>query len=219
VRYRRLRAAAVLAAALAASGGILAVTQTAATAAVRCTDQFEGVDRVSTRVGNAGFDGPVLKNLEVVSTLGGNDMVSVELGTVRVTVCLGDGDDTFEGAAPGATRPAPASQFSVDGGPGSDGIEGGDGNDRISGGDGADMIVGEDGGDIVIGGAGNDDLHGGKGNDNVTGDSGDDYLFGDEGDDRLSGGDGDNVIDGGPGTDTCIGPGTFINCEIVQERP
>ncbi|WP_158647607.1 calcium-binding protein [Actinoplanes sp. ATCC 53533] len=216
MRHVRIRAAAVLVAALAASGGILAATQPAA-AAVMCQDWVLGAARVATYVGNTGFDGPVVSNGAVVNTLAGNDMVSVETGATRVVVCLGEGDDTFEGVAPGATRPTAGSLFSVEGGPGSDGIEGGDGFDILVGEDGADMIAGEAGPDRIMGGNGNDDLYGGDGNDTIYAGSGDDYLFGDAGDDILMSDGGDDVLDGGPGTDSCVGPGTFVNCETIRE--
>jgi Ca2+-binding RTX toxin-like protein len=44
-------------------------------------------------------------------------------------------------------------------------------------------------------------------------------MYGGDGDDYLDGGPGSDGLDGGPGTDTCISPGTYMNCENVQYSP
>lgn len=211
---RKLRAqlAALLGAVLVTSGSLL-VGSTPAAAAETCHDYVTQTNRVATYVGRDGFDGRGGAQDEVLSTLGGSDTVGANPGVTRLTVCLGTGDDWFYSATGQPPVPAPGSSFSINGGPGSDGIQGGNGNDIIVDESGADVIYGEGGDDMILGGDGGDDIYGGAGNDTIASGPGDDYVFGDAGDDTLIGGDDGDVVDGGPGIDTCIGEGQFVNCE------
>jgi hypothetical protein len=85
-------------------------------------------------------------------------------------------------------------------GAGVDFATGGDGDDRIAGGDDGDTLVGGDGDDLLLGG------------------DGDDALGGGDGDDVVDGGAGANALDGATGFDSCIGPGTQLDCETTLLR-
>ncbi|HAA52172.1 MAG TPA: hypothetical protein DCE43_20815 [Planctomycetaceae bacterium] len=121
---------------------------------------------------------------------GGNDTLTandVSIGTVRILLDGGDGDDTISGSA------------------GDDSLYGGDGADLISGENGDDTVEAGLGDDLVYGNGGNDQIDGGDGNDTIEGNTGNDHLTGDFGDDSLTGGNDDDSLDGGAGDDKLNG--------------
>ena len=113
----------------------------------------------------------------------------------RITVDLGDGDDTFE--APGFSLPVV-----VHGGPGNDRLNGGNASDTLTGDAGDDELHGNDGDDPLDGGDGRDTIAGGTGSDLVTGDGGADVLLGGAGTDDLHGDAEDFGLHGNDGDDT-----------------
>lgn len=135
----------------------------------------------------------------VVSTLGGNDKVTVGSGLRNVSggfmsvwIDAGQGTDVVVGGDGNDT---------ILGGDGRDKLRGGRGDDSIDGGTGDDRADGDDGNDTLLGGTGRDELRGGRGNDSLYGGSDDDRLFGDDGDDDLDGELGDDRLTGGRGND------------------
>lgn len=90
---------------------------------------------------------------------GGDDQVHTQNGTIRGTISLGDGNDTFDGSTladtvMGGLNNDTLNGFggndSLDGGDGSDVIDGGTGDDTMTGGDGDDWYVVDSAGDFVI---------------------------------------------------------------------
>ncbi len=123
----------------------------------------------------------------------GNDLIDAtgaDLGSVRLLIEGGGGNDTIAGSV---------GEDTIDGGEGADSIVGGDATDRIHGGDGDDTIDGQAGDDSISGAVGGDSLIGGDGNDTLDGGDGADSLDGSDGDDSLLGGPGDDLISGGAG--------------------
>ena len=147
----------------------------------------------------------------------GNDLLDAtgaNIGSVRLTLNGGAGNDTINGSNGGDTIigglgndliTGLAGDDTIFGGFGNDVIGGGLGNDSIDGGDGADSINGQQGNDSVTGGNGNDTLLGADGNDTLKGEVGDDSLNGLAGDDSLEGGVGMDALVGGIGNDTLDG--------------
>jgi hypothetical protein len=145
---------------------------------------------------NAVFTGV---NSIVVSTLGGNDRVTVGSGLTRaagglmgVTVDAGQGTDVVVGGDGSDTIFGGDGRDTIRGGRGNDNLDGGTGDDRVDGDDGNDACLGGIGRDDVRGGRGDDTLYGGRDNDRLSGEDGDDDLDGEEGDDRLAGGRGND---------------------------
>ncbi len=122
-------------------------------------------------------------HMTVVSTLGGNDIVT---GGYRATICSGAGPDRV------IPELGPAQVYS---GPGNDlvrlsdlgtrGVNGGPGDDRIYGGKRPDRLLGADGNDLILGGGRDDRIFGGPGRDRLYGQGGRDWLFGGPGSDLL----------------------------------
>lgn len=139
-------------------------------------------------------------NSVVISTLGGNDKVTIGSGLknvsgtgfLAVTVDAGSGKDTVNGGDGSDT---------ILGGLGKDVLKGGKGNDNIDGGGDDDKVFGDDGDDVCLGGSGRDEVRGGRNNDSLYGGGDDDKLFGDDGDDDLDGDLGDDKLNGGRGND------------------
>lgn len=189
----------------------------------RNTDVFRGRD-VSEVVNSLGGD-------DTITTAGGNDLVWVGTGAVRVST--GAGDDFAGGQGNRATR--------VSLGDGDDGggfdvaavVSGGDGDDyfrtylpgsRLEGGPGSDTVQGGYGRDKksgvvidlttqtahVIGARALWDLGsienalGSQYDDVIYGTSGDNVLRGLEGDDRIEGRGGNDTLDGGRGDNTIV---------------
>ncbi len=135
----------------------------------------------------------------VISSLGGNDNVSIGSGIrnragglMAVTIDAGQGTDVVVGGDGDDTIFGNDGRDTLRGGRGNDSIDGGTGDDRVDGDDGNDACLGGIGRDDVRGGRGNDTLYGGRDNDRLAGDDGDDDLDGEEGDDRLTGGRGND---------------------------
>src|SRR3989344_5418936 len=103
---------------------------------------FEGVDRISSGVGNDC----------IVTSGGGNDKVTTGVGNDVVVTTDGDDD--------------------INSGVGNDSASAGGGNDKVVGGTGNDIVDGEEGDDDLAGGVGNDNLVGGLGVDKVNGNIG-----------------------------------------------
>jgi Ca2+-binding RTX toxin-like protein len=105
-----------------------------------------------------------------ISTLGGNDNVTLTGLTIPTRVDAGDGDDRVN--ATGVTAPVTllggAGNDALTGGLGNDLLDGGDGNDVLNGGPGANTLLGGDGSDILFAGSGADLLDGGAGDDFVN---------------------------------------------------
>ncbi|HWH93484.1 MAG TPA: hypothetical protein VNT03_06455 [Baekduia sp.] len=123
----------------------------------------------------------------------------------RVTVSLGDGDDSFNRSG------IESILATVDGGDGADWMRGtnalddfrgGPGNDRLETYKGNDTIDGGDGDDKIDAGAGADTINGGAGNDTISPDN-----FFDPSPD---------VVDGGPGTDSIESDYTDPGNPVVQ---
>ena len=158
---------------------------------------------------------------DVIKTFAGSDQVrgdadfAGEPGGARDFICLGDGNDTADGAA-GSDR--------VRGGPGNDTLDGDNfpspRSDKLFGDAGDDTFTGGQGDDVIRGGTGNDTVDNGAGTtvnqgaDNVRAGSGDDTI------NEVSDGSIDTV-DGGPGEDTCIlDPADRArSCEIRTTTP
>jgi len=112
----------------------------------------------------------------VMQTQSGDDTITINdltgTGIRNVTADGGDGNDTLNGSATGAT-------LLLIGGAGNDVLTGGRGNDTLDGGDGNDILSGGKGLDVLNGGAGNDTL-----DDGVT-DGKQDILIGGSGADTF----------------------------------
>jgi len=165
--------------------------------------------------GNNGDDTLTIGNIENVGLLfltvdggAGDDVISAAnspIGSARLVLSGGDGDDTITGSSGAETINGDADNDSLLGGDGNDVINGGDGVDRMNGDAGDDTVDGGAGNDIVNGGTGNDSLLGGADQDSLDGQDGDDTLLGGFGDDNLLGNRGDDSLLGGLGLDTLIG--------------
>ncbi len=153
---------------------------------------FEGVDKISSGVGNDC----------VITTGGGNDKVSSGVG--NDIVFTADGNDDIS---------AGVGNDIISAGSGNNKISGGVGNDQVTTGNGNDDINLGVGSDSASAGGGNDKVVGGTGNDVVDGQDGDDNLAGGVGNDNLTGGTGVDKANGQTGTDTCDAE-TEISCEI-----
>jgi Ca2+-binding RTX toxin-like protein len=140
----------------------------------------------------------------------GNDTIDATnalLGSVRLLIDGGTGDDVITGSADADTIQGGDGDDFVAAGTGADTIDGGAGDDNLNGMLGNDSITGGVGNDIVAGSDGNDSLEGGFGNDTVSGGNGKDTLRGGFGDDSLSGDIGNDLIHGETGRDTLVGGG------------
>lgn len=161
------------------------------------SDVFDGGNGLDTALVNGGAAGEVF----TVSANGdrvdfertGPAPFSIDIGTTeRLTVNMGDGDDSFTETG----NLASLINVTVDGGAGNDTINGGNGNDTLLGGSGNDTFSAGDGNDLVVGGQGSDTAVLGAGND----------VF------RWDQGDGSDHVDGGAGSDEMIFNG-FANAE------
>lgn len=148
---------------------------------------FEGVDRVSSGVGNDC----------VITTGGGNDKVSSGVG--NDVVFTADGNDD------------------ISAGTGNDIIFAGSGNNKVSGGVGDDQVTTGSGNDDISLGVGNDSASSGGGNDKVIGGTGNDIVDGGDGDDDLSGGVGNDNLTGGLGVDKANGQNGTDACDAETE--
>ncbi|WP_254512565.1 calcium-binding protein [Anatilimnocola floriformis] len=128
-------------------------------------DQINGSGGNNTVYGDTIAGETALDGDDVLSTLGGNDIVYGGGGNDQIS--LGDGNDY------------------ANGGSGNDVLQGSDGNDRLYGGTGNDNLSGGDGDDLLVGNAGNDQLVGGSGRDVLIGGAGADTLSGGNDDDAL----------------------------------
>jgi Ca2+-binding RTX toxin-like protein len=143
------------------------------------------------------------------------------VGVYRVTVALGDGDDTVH---LDLVLPSHGT-----GGTGNDGMWGSGADDVLHGGVGNDAIYGNGGADTLYGDAAgglpacaDDEV---KCSDTLYGQSGEDYLAGGEKGDVLYGGTGDDVLhepssganwlDGGTGDDTIDGAGNGMRDMVI----
>ncbi|MEX0285798.1 MAG: VCBS domain-containing protein [Paracoccaceae bacterium] len=142
-----------------------------------------------------------------VDTGGGNDVVfgSGQFATtttgsslLNIRYDLGEGNDTFTGAASGSVADV------VEGGIGNDNIDGGAANDTLSGGMGDDTLIGGASSDDLTGGAGADNINGGSGNDTIRIVAGDDLVT-----DILIGGSGADDLVNDSGADFMIGDFDF----------
>ncbi|OGH23471.1 MAG: hypothetical protein A2629_00290 [Candidatus Levybacteria bacterium RIFCSPHIGHO2_01_FULL_41_15] len=153
---------------------------------------FEGVDRISSGVGNDC----------IVTSGGGNDKVTTGVGNDVVVTT--DGDDDINSGVGNDT---------IDAGNGNNKVNAGVGNDKVTTGSGSDDIHLGVGNDSASAGGGNDKVVGGTGNDIVDGEEGDDDLAGGVGNDNLVGGLGVDKVNGNIGIDTCDAE-SETNCEI-----
>jgi hypothetical protein len=152
----------------------------------RFVAQGEGLVRCERLAGKA-----------TVTLLGGHDRFRIAAESLRITdpitLSLGAGDDTGDGAAGDDTIQAGSGNDVVDGKAGDDLVQGSIGNDSVAGDVGDDNLTGSDGADVARPGPGADTVDAGAGNDSIFLDS-----FGrDETDD----------VNGGIGFDT----GTYVN--------
>jgi Ca2+-binding RTX toxin-like protein len=139
---------------------------------------------------------------------GGNDTLTAvdsRVGTVRVLLDGGDGNDTITGSDGNDSLYGGDGNDLLLGGDGDDTIEAGLGDDLLYGNAGNDVLDGEDGNDTIEGNTGNDILWGGEGDDSLVGGSDDDSVYGGEGDDKLNGQQGNDELYGGIGADTLAG--------------
>jgi hypothetical protein len=113
-----------------------------------------------------------------ISSLGGDDAVTLDAVTKPAVIRGGDGNDSIWGGAA------------------ADYIDGEAGDDWLMGEGGADRLAGDTGDDAIFGGAGNDLIAGGAGNDGIQGNNGVDHIWGGTGLDVISGGAGtDHIYD------------------------
>jgi Ca2+-binding RTX toxin-like protein len=188
-----------------------------------------------------GVGNDMLNSIEVFVGSGGNDSVTGTSGPDAViagpgndTISTGDGDDLISGGG---------GDDSIDGGAGIyDAIDFGYSTEPIwldlsinyASGEGTDVVTniemayGSPVEDVLKAGAttvyfygqgGNDQISGGPSSDWLEGGDGHDAMYGHEGNDHIDGGPGSDGLDGGPGTDTCISPGTYMNCETITFDP
>jgi len=139
---------------------------------------------------------------------GGNDTLTAvdsRVGTVRMLLDGGDGNDTITGSDGDDSLYGGDGNDLLLGGDGDDTIEAGLGDDLLYGNAGNDVLDGEDGNDTIEGNTGNDLLRGGSGDDSLIGGSDHDSLYGGEGDDKLNGQRGNDELYGGIGADTLTG--------------
>ncbi|MCH2590378.1 MAG: hypothetical protein MK004_18080 [Planctomycetales bacterium] len=138
----------------------------------------------------------------------GNDTISADesrVGTVRLLLDGGDGNDTLTGSIGNDTLLGGDGDDSMHAGDGHDTLEAGLGDDVVHGGLGGDVLRGDEGNDTLEGNTGNDSLVGGAGNDSLTGGYDDDSIVGAEGDDVINGQRGNDFLLGGAGADTIRG--------------
>lgn len=124
------------------------------------------------------------------------DANGFSLGSVRLRLNGGDGNDTISGSSGSDV---------IDGGAGDDSLSGDDGDDELTGGAGGDTISGDQGADTLFGNDGNDNLSGGNDNDSLVGGFGNDVLNGNDDDDTLEGGFGNDTMSGSQGDDSLEG--------------
>lgn len=144
--------------------------------------------------------------IDVVVTGGGNDLVSGDgdSGGGPDYVCLGPGDDSYQGTDDDDHVDAGSGDDRISAGlGGADLLYGGAGNDTIEGWEGADVIFGQGGHDTLFGGGGGDHLVGGDGADLLWGD----YGYGRSDEEGYAGGPGDDLLEGGDGDDHLDGEG------------
>ena len=146
------------------------------------------------------FSAYAIKKVQLFG-FGGDDAITVDLGTVNTSINAGAGNDT------------------VNGGDGNDYIVGDSGNDLINAAGGRDRVDGGDGNDRINGGDGNDILHGGAGRDILNGGAGTNRLFGDDGDDTLISVLGRrDIVYGGAGNDTgAFNKKTRVFDDVMQD--
>ena len=106
-----------------------------------------------------------------VTLLGGNDRFRIAAGSLRIsdpiTLSLGAGDDTGDGAGGDDTLQGGSGNDVVDGKGGDDLVQGSIGDDRVTGDAGDDNLTGSDGADVLTLGTGADTVDAGAGNDSV----------------------------------------------------
>ncbi len=106
-----------------------------------------------------------------VTLLGGDDRFRIAEGSLQITdpitLSLGAGDDSGDGAAGDDTIQAGSGDDVVDGKAGNDLVQGSIGNDRVTGDVGDDNLTGSDGADVLTLGAGADTADAGAGNDSI----------------------------------------------------
>lgn len=158
-----------------------------------------------------------------VYTLGGNDVIIMDTGSLIPCKLVGGDDDDYivgshaadeiygDGENPAGPESgddeinANSGDDLVRGGPGDDDINGGLGNDTLHGDAGEDFVRGWSGDDTIYGGTEDDDLYGNSDNDEMYGGPGEDDMYGGSGDDEMYGGNGDDDMDGGSGDDEMWG--------------
>ncbi|WP_217567838.1 calcium-binding protein [Streptomyces sp. GbtcB7] len=119
------------------------------------------------------------------------------VGTLRIAVCAGDGDDEV-------WNNSNLVSFGTHGESGDDFLVGNSRTERLIGGAGDDTIYAKGGGDAVYGSSGNDYLYG---------QNGDDRLYGEQGNDTIDGGSGDDYANGGTGyRNKCYNVEADVNC-------
>jgi len=166
-------------------------------------DAASGNDRVTIEdlFGAAGV-------LLVVNGQNGSDTIDAsgaDLGSVRLLVQGGDGNDTITGSIGDDLLRGDDGNDLIDGGAGDDTIDGGANHDVLAGGSGNDVITGGLDNDTITGGDGDDVLRGQDGHDSLTGELGDDSLYGNAGNDVLNGSAGDDLLEGADGRDKLMG--------------
>lgn len=158
--------------------------------------------------------GSITKTAGPGCAMDGDAVTCSTTGATRLTVDLGDGQDSFDAVAFDGSDPVRLALV-VHGGPGDDRFRpspvitnefrGGDGNDSATGGPLGDRLFGDDGFDMLDGGAGNDAIDGGAGGDELDGSAGTDVVEGGAGEDQVRAFlGGPDVLSGGPdGPDRC----------------
>ena len=169
------------------NGSDLVIRRGTSSISIPTTGLAAGIEQVVLNAGN-GADTITIGNLD-------------QVGATLLTVNGEDGNDTISalGAAIGSVR------LLIDGGAGDDTLTGSDDADTILGGAGLDVITGNNGNDTLLGGADADVISGNNGNDVIDGNDGDDTLLGDAGDDSVSGSFGNDMLVGYVGNDTLDG--------------
>jgi Ca2+-binding RTX toxin-like protein len=106
-----------------------------------------------------------------VNLLGGNDRFKIAPASVGmtdpITLSLGAGDDTGDGAAGDDTLQGGSGDDRLDGKAGGDLVQGSIGNDFLIGDLGNDNLTGSDGADVIVPGVGQDTGDAGAGNDEI----------------------------------------------------
>jgi Ca2+-binding RTX toxin-like protein len=140
-----------------------------------------------------------------ISSLAGNDQITVTSFAGTSAVDAGDGNDVvFTGDGNDQVTLGTGDDYCF-AGAGNDTVFGGAGKDTITVGAGKNIAYGEDGDDRLNGSGGRDSLYGAGGNDRIYGGGGGDLLDGGAQTDRIWGGDGDDMLIGGGGVDRLWG--------------